>query len=101
VLRYLNTLLALSTFVYLVISMFYLSTSTHANELLYANIRVLNLKKPFFIVVAPAPNYKIPGNIQVSVALMYRRRNKSSEPELDFKCNFGSASNQYYYGVSW
>ncbi|XP_060572538.1 uncharacterized protein LOC132730597 [Ruditapes philippinarum] len=52
-------------------------------------------------VEAPAPNYKIPDNILVSVALMYRRTKLSSEPELDFKCNFASASTLYYYEVSW
>ncbi|XP_060602131.1 uncharacterized protein LOC132755296 isoform X2 [Ruditapes philippinarum] len=54
-----------------------------------------------FSVEEPAPDYIIPDNIQVSVALMYRRENNSLEPELDFKCNFESASNRYYYGVSW
>jgi hypothetical protein len=62
--------------------------------------RYTHLKMPF-LVEEPAPDYKIPGDIQVSVALMYRRGKNSSEPELDFKCNFESASNRYFYGVSW
>ncbi|XP_060602133.1 uncharacterized protein LOC132755297 isoform X2 [Ruditapes philippinarum] len=62
-----------------------------------------------FSVEEPAPDYKIPGKIQVSVALMYRRNisSNSTVPELDFKCNFNSTatiktgSKGYYYGVSW
>ncbi|XP_053388308.1 uncharacterized protein LOC128551469 [Mercenaria mercenaria] len=52
-------------------------------------------------VVAPAPNYRIEGHLNVSVALMYNRASKHSEPELEFKCNFGSARNQSFYGVNW
>ncbi|XP_060590586.1 uncharacterized protein LOC132745655 [Ruditapes philippinarum] len=52
-------------------------------------------------VEAAAPNYTIPGNILVSVALMYRLTDQRLEPELDFKCNFASENTSYYYEVSW
>jgi hypothetical protein len=62
---------------------------------------VLGLKLSYISVEAAAPNYTIPGNILVSVALMYRLTDQRLEPELDFKCNFASENTSYYYEVSW